>query len=492
MRLGTKVLLPLLPTVTLIMLVYAGWALINREHSLAPEARLEVQAYATALGSAFDLALHDVRPEKVQALLNEISRAPTVYGILVYDSTGSRTIVSEVLATSTSDAAPARLQEVLRTGVTAAVERDIDDQRVYSVLRALHGPHGGVTGALEVAQPLASIEAQKADVRRQFILNTMTLLTALSIAILWLVHRIVGRPMNRLAAAVRAVGAGNLAHRLEDDLGGGELAVVAGEFNAMARGLESARANLIRETEERLALEGRLRDAEKMAAIGNLAAGLAHEIAAPLSVISGRAEMMLQRGRDFDRRDRYLRIIVQEIERITTIVRNLLDFARPRALKLQRLELCTLIDTVLEVLEEEIHRIGARVVREEQRPAWARVDPSLLQQVITNVILNAVQAMEGREADRTLTVRVFEAKGDEPQLRLVVVEIEDTGPGISPEVGNSLFQPFFTTKERGTGLGLVISQRIIEEHGGRLEVRSSPRGATFRIAVPAWPAGKQA
>ncbi len=482
MRLGTRLLLPLLPTATVIMVVYAGWALIERENTVTPKARQEVQAYATALGLAFDFALWDVRRENVQALLNEVSRAPTVYGILIYDSVGARTIVSDVVATS--GAAPESvLGQVLQTGTPATFEREIDEQRVYSVLRPLHGPGGRVIGALEVAQPLSSVDAEKARVRRRFALNTVTLLAAISIVMLLLVQRVVARPMERLVAAARAVGGGDLTYRIPEAPAGGELAELAREFNGMAGNLELARAAVARQVEERLALERRLHGAEKMAEIGKLAAGLAHEIAAPLNVISGRAEMVLRQDPQPPARERNLQIIVQQISRITIIVRNLLDFAKRREPKMETIDLAGVVDAVLEFLEGELGRTQVAVVREERRPAWIRGDPALLDQVLVNLVLNALQAMEGTDGSRQLTVRLG-PDGGEPGSGSAVLEIEDSGPGIPPDLEATIFEPFVTSKPRGTGLGLVIARRIVEEHLGKLEARRGTQGAIFRITFP--------
>lgn len=483
MKLGTRLLLTLLPTTALIMAAYAGWALAEREDRLTPQLRQEVQAYATALGLAFDRALREAQRADVQALLTEVTRAPAVYAILVYDSAGARTLASDP-ARILEPAPSAMLQRVLSTGATVTFEREIDGERVYSVLRALQAPAGRVTGALEVAQPLASIDAVKAQVRRRFILNTLTLLLALTVLTLWLVRRVVARPMHQLVEAARAVGGGQLGHRIGEPPGGGELAELAREFNGMAESLEQTRAAVAREGEERLALERRLREAEKLAAIGNLAAGLAHEIAAPLNVISGRAEMMLRREPELPARQQHLTIIVQQIRRITTIVRNLLDFAKRREPRLRPMPLDDAVASALELLGGELTRAGVEVRREGACPSPVLSDPDLIHQVIVNLVLNAVQAMEATEGPRVLTLRLDQPAtpaGEPPQACL---EVQDTGPGMSEEVLASIFQPFYTTKSRGTGLGLVVARRIAEEHGGALHASSTPGGAVFRLFLP--------
>ena len=395
LSLGTRLLLPLLPTVALIMVVYAFWALDERENTLALETRQETHAYATALSLAFEYALRDLTHENVQEILNQVSKAPTVYGVIVYDSVGQRTFASDPLRAPGTPAAPI-LARVLATGQPATYERKIEDQAVHSVLRAIRGPGGRITGALEVAQPVSFIEAEKAAVRRRFLLNTLTLLAALTVVTLWLIRRVVAKPMKAMVEAAHAVGSGDLAYRIAETTSHGrELQELAREFNAMAESLEAARATAGRDAEERVELERRLRESEKLAAVGNLAAGLAHEIAAPLNVISGRAELVLRRPEDAPARERHLRIIVQQIGRITTIVRNLLDFARQREPKIQRLELAEVIDRVAEFLDSELERAAVQLVRADDRGLWVCGDPDLLQQVLVNLVLNAVQAMEG-------------------------------------------------------------------------------------------------
>ena len=482
LSLGTRLLLPLLPTVALIMVVYALWALDERENTLAFETRQETQAYATALSLAFEYALRDVKHENVQEILNQVSKAPTIYGIIVYDSTGERTFASAPMQAPGAPPAPI-LARVLATGEPASYEREIEDQPVHSVLRAIRGPGGRVTGALEVAQPVSFIETEKALVRRRSLLNTLTLLAALTLVTLWLVRRIVAKPMHAMVEAAHAVGSGNLAYRITDQGNGRELQELAREFNAMAESLESARAAASRDAEERVDLERRLRESEKLAAVGNLAAGLAHEIAAPLNVISGRAELVLRRPDDMAARERHLRIIVQQIGRITTIVRNLLDFARRRDPRIQRLELAASVDGVAEFLDAELDRSGVELVRGDARGLWVCADPDLLHQVLVNLVLNAAQAMEATSGLRQVRIR----SGAGPAGAWM--EVADTGPGIAPDVLARLFEPFYTTKPRGTGLGLGVSRDIIEQHGGELVAGNAPEGgAVIRLTLPLAPA----
>jgi signal transduction histidine kinase len=417
-----------------------------------------------------------------------VSLAPTVYGVIVYDSAGNQTFASDSVRTPTP---PPRdiLSRVLESGTPTGFERELDDRRVYSVLRAIHSRGGRITGALEVAQPLSFIEAEKAEVRQRYLLNTVTLLLALALVTLWLVRRVVTRPMEQMVRAAEAVGGGDLSYRIEQQGHARELGQLARELNTMASRLERARDTEGRQAEERIVLERRLRETEKLAAIGNLAAGVAHEIAAPLNVISGRAEMVLRKPDDAEVRDRNLRIIVQQTSRITTIVRNLLDFARRREPRYQEVRLGDLMDDVLEFMEGEMARSGIEAVREEEAGVVFQGDPDLLHQVLVNIIMNAMQAMETTTGPKRLVLR----GGRSPADGTVWLEVQDTGPGIPPDTMSRLYEPFFTTKPQGTGLGLGVARGIVLEHLGQLDASNAPGGgAIFRLTLPAVPLARSA
>jgi signal transduction histidine kinase len=483
MRLGTRLLVPLLLVVALVMAAYAGWALRQRQAVQMAEARRETRAYATALGIGLEHAFRDPDLRDVQAIIDRISREPQIYGVLVYSRDGRARFVSSPLRLRTA-VPPAVLGEVLRTGKAARFEREIEGQPVYSVLQPIADSSGRVAGAFEVAQPLASLRAEAARVRTRYVLNTLTLLAALTAVILWLVRRLVATPLDRLVTGVRALGRGELAYRIEPARGAGEVAELAREFNGMADGLQAARLELLAEAEERVALERRLRQAEKLAAVGNLAAGLAHEIAAPLHVIRGRAELLIAREPAPEVRDRNLRVIVEQIGRITLVVHNLLDFARRREPRMEATDIAEVVDRVAEFLEGELERAGARLVREGAPSAFVTGDANLLYQVFVNLFINSLQAMEATEGERRITVRITP-----PGPRgAVEVEVRDSGPGIPPDALPRVFEPFFTTKTggQGTGLGLAVVQSIVEEHGGGVAAASGPEGgACFRLAFAA-------
>jgi signal transduction histidine kinase len=494
MKLNTRFLLVLLPTVGLVMSAYGTWGYLERERLLRSQAERETQAYAVALDLAFEYAFRDIETEGVQGLIDELSRNRSVYAIIVYGLDGHPRYVSDPLRTP--DPAPEELLRLALDGrEITTFERQLQGRSVYSILRTLRAPTGAVIGAIEVAQPLAFIDAEKAAVRKRYLLNTLTLLAALTVATLWLGRRVVASRLEAFIEAVRVVGAGRdeRAPLVSEAQGADELVTLAREFNAMTARLADARDALIREGEQRAALESRLRRSEKLATVGTLAAGIAHEIAAPLNVISGRAELLLKHEPPDAPRARHLRIIVDEIGRITAIVRGLLDHARRREPRLVPVELGAVLDGAVKLLEGELARARVRLVRDVPAPAWTRGDADQLHQVFVNLMLNAVQAMESDGASpRELRIGIARAdrgatSGDAHGSPRLVVEVEDSGPGLPDEALATLFTPFASTKPRGTGLGLVVARSIVEEHGGTLEGHNrsdGERGAVFRLTLP--------
>lgn len=320
MKLSTRLLVLLLPTMTIVMVAYLYWSMAEREDTLVSQAEQEMGAYGAALAVALRYAFHSNTHADFQRVINEVTRDPKIYAILVYDEGGNPLLVSDSVTTP-SLAPPASLARVLATGKPVSFRRELEDRDVFSVLRPIYDQDGRISGALEVAQPLSFVQLQQQEMRKRFFFNTLTLLVVVTVLTLWLVRRLVAAPMQRFVGAVRALGQGELAHRIgpEDPvtgtMRGSELATLELEINTMAANLETARARIMREAEERVVLERRLRESEKMAAIGNLAAGLAHEIAAPLNVISGRAELLLKSESENPERHRNLGIIVRQIER---------------------------------------------------------------------------------------------------------------------------------------------------------------------------------
>jgi signal transduction histidine kinase len=230
------------------------------------------------------------------------------------------------------------------------------------------------------------------------------------------------------------------------------------------------------------ALEDQLRKTERLAELGTLASGMAHEIGTPMNVILGRAELLMRKSKDESTR-RGLETIVTQVERITKIMNQLLSFARKRPSEQRGVDLVGIVGSVLDMLQEKFKSHDIHVIK-EYSPDLPQVlaDSDHMSQVLLNLILNACQAMpEG--GTLTLTLR---PKGDMIELR-----VQDTGPGIPEDQISKIFDPFFTTKSvgEGTGLGLTVVHGIIQEHKGAIRVNSVPgQGTIFIISLPAYSA----
>ncbi|MGE5049098.1 MAG: two-component system sensor histidine kinase NtrB [Deltaproteobacteria bacterium] len=223
-------------------------------------------------------------------------------------------------------------------------------------------------------------------------------------------------------------------------------------------------------------MEEAVRRADRLAVVGGLAAGLAHEIRNPLASMCGSIEILGgAKGLD-DQERRLMQVVRSEAERLEALVREFLSFARPVSPALQALDARAAVAETAELFSSQLAERGVELSLVDGPPVWMRADPRQLRQVLWNVLGNAADATpQGGRVE----VRLFSAGGQ------AVLEISDTGVGIAEEDLRRIFDPFFTTKERGTGLGLAIVHRIVEAHGGEVTVRSEPgRGSTFRISLP--------
>lgn len=237
------------------------------------------------------------------------------------------------------------------------------------------------------------------------------------------------------------------------------------------------REELARLNEELEASFEQLKRADRLSAIGQLAASLAHEIRNPLASIEGASEVLESPATSEDVRREFLGIVRKESRRLNRLLTNLLDFARPRRPEYQEVDIERLIDSVTSLLAPTAEKAGIQFrKRLPERMPCVQSDPEQLKQVLLNITINAVQAMpEGGE----ITIGVEQTDGE------ALISIRDEGTGIPSEQLDKIFDPFFTTKDNGTGLGLSVAHQIITQHGGIITAqRNAARGTTFFIALP--------
>jgi two-component system NtrC family sensor kinase len=307
--------------------------------------------------------------------------------------------------------------------------------------------------------------------------------------------RAIARPILRLREVSQAVAAGHLDQQTGLS-GSDEIADLAGAFDTMTlrlreRTAEAAQlyAESLQRNDELAQMNAQLRatqqqlvHSEKMAAIGQLTAGIAHDVRNPLANIKGLAELLAEEPSLNDAAREFLSDIRGNADRANRIIGDLMKFARQSKLELTWADVRATVETVLRLTTYQIRQ--ARVILKTDlppRPAMALHDPQAIQQVVVNLVQNAIQAMPD---GGTLRVAVGQTSD------VVAIAVQDTGTGIPPENLGRIFDPFFTTKPagEGTGLGLSVSYGIVSHHGGRLNVESTVgQGTTFTILLPVHP-----
>lgn len=291
--------------------------------------------------------------------------------------------------------------------------------------------------------------------------------------IIWLLIQRISQPLTALRDSTEAVGRGDFSRpvsvKSRDEFG--ELAEA---FNRMLENLSTSRQQL-------QTTQAQLVQSEKLAGIGEFVAGVTHELNNPLTTVIGFAEL-LQRADLSPQHQRYLDHIVKGAHRSHKIVQSLLSFARQHKPERKLVKLHDLIEATIEILAYQLRTSNIQVTtRFDPNLPKVMADAHQIQQVFLNILNNARQAIEGFRPKGSIMITT-EGVGD-----TICVVIQDDGPGISPENLKKIFNPFFTTKEvgKGTGLGLSLCYGIIQEHGGKIEVRSNPgEGAAFTIILP--------
>ncbi|OGB89328.1 hypothetical protein A2625_04085 [candidate division WOR-1 bacterium RIFCSPHIGHO2_01_FULL_53_15] len=305
--------------------------------------------------------------------------------------------------------------------------------------------------------------------------------------------RSIEKPIKELKLGTEAVARGELGYHIAV-ASNDEIGKLATAFNQMTRDL--------RDSQERLILS------EKLASLGTMAAGMAHEIKNPLVSLRTFTQLLQQKWDDKEFREKFSSIIPHEIERINRIAESLLKFGRPMKPELSKVEVNSLLEEVLLLFESECKKNNVRVTKKLAQLPEISGDAGQLSQAFVNIIKNAIESMQDKGGELIVKTDVGSViklgkirarqgikKGEEmvwgeeeemgKQTPVVFIEVTDTGGGISDENLKSLFDPFFTTKVTGTGMGLPITLRIIEEHKGSIKVRSrAGSGTTFIITLP--------
>jgi signal transduction histidine kinase len=256
--------------------------------------------------------------------------------------------------------------------------------------------------------------------------------------------------------------------------GGNEIKALSRSVNRLIEDVDSSRTELKKSREH-------LVQAEKLAMVGKLAAGMAHSIRNPFTSVKMRLFSLSRSLKLNEVQKEDFEVISEEIRHIDTVVQNFLEFSRPPRLKLQEVSPSSVVDSTVLLLEHRLksYKVSIRINREKMLPL-IHVDPDQLKEVLVNLVVNACEAMENGGLIIITEQEMITPQGE----NAAIIKIADNGPGIPPSMQDKILQPFFTSKEEGTGLGLSIVERIIEEHEGRLDFSSKEgEGTTFIITL---------
>ena len=477
MRLTARLILVVMLAVTMITTVYGVLTVQREDQRLKDLMRDEAQT----LGRTLEEEVVIQWRRSGHAGVVEFARRTSVR----YGGMGVRWVPSDALRGQVRDGGQVRDEVVSR------VERDERGiARLHTIYPIRIDQQG--SGYLEFSDSLEDVESYKRQTWHQLLALLGAFLACGGFVTLVGV-RLIGRPLQQLIEKTERIGAGDFGEPLEMR-GYSELSRLAESLNRMCEELEESQRKIRSETTARLDAVEQLRHADRLKTVGQLASGVAHELGTPLNVAAGRAELIASGQLSADEVTRSARTIKTEVDRMVAIIRDLLDFARRRRPQRSDCDLDAIARQSLDLLEPLAHRRQVELrIHGDQRPMITRIDPGQIQQVITNLVDNAIQAQpDGGTVDVSLEATRLAPPRTGEQGRIgerdyFALSVEDQGPGIDPANLERIFEPFFTTKDvgEGTGLGLSVSFGIVQDHGGWIDVTSQPgEGSRFTVYLP--------
>lgn len=437
------------------------------------EVRHDLAALALALGTTADELWRAAGPD---AAMQAIERVDERYGEghelrLVSGSAAVPTFSTRAFTALSRDDRAARIE---RRGDELAITLTVGDGR----------------GLLEIRRPLRASQAGAGSAFRSDALQILSLALLSGVALLIAGSRLVGRPLRLILDQARALAKGDRGPPV-DVPQSGELALLAVELERLRARLEQVEAEARRDRRMRTATFERLRHADRLSTVGKIASSMAHDLGTPLNVVSGRAMMILSTPGCPPDIASDARIIGEQANSMTQIIRQVLEYSRRRDLHRTRVQVRELIDRAIVLVEPLAEEHGMTVEHvASERDVITHLDEHKVLQILTNLMVNGVQAMSaGGRLRLQSAVLVIE---DPPDSRAAPgtylrISVEDNGVGIDKKAIDSLFEPFFTTKGKGqsSGLGLPVCQGIIREHGGWIDVHSQVgHGSRFDVYLP--------
>lgn len=391
----------------------------------------------------------------------------------------------------------------------ASMEVIRNEPSCYNAGCHVHKPSESVLGVVDIVYSLDEIDRTIRTSAATMAGLSLGFVLIASLLVSFFVHRLVYVPLRDLEAGAKRLATGNL-QQLIPVRNGDEFGQLATSFNAMTVALKNSQAELQEwghkleqkvdeRTRQLRVAEAEAAHGEKMASVGLLAAGIAHELNNPLTGILTFSHLIRKKMPDGSPDAEDLDLVIRETKRCAATIRRLLDFAREKAPEKKFADLNQIIEETARLVERPAHLNDIEIAMDLDRslpPVW--LDENLIKQVVMNMLVNAQHAIEGGGSITVRTRRFPQAMSPEPgapPVSMAEISIIDTGCGIPAKDLQRIFDPFFTTKEvgKGTGLGLSVSYGIVKAHGGAIQVESKVgEGSTFRVYLPLEPAAAEA
>jgi len=524
--LGFRLVLPLVLTVGVVLAIHALLSFRTTKEQFLDFVRADVDRCSGLIKRATHDGMLLNLKEEVQATIERLAQAPEVAAIRVYDKegaiimsarweeTGQRIELDSDTCRScheekgTADTAMLERSSLTRVNGGPEVLRQltvIENEPVCSNASChAHPADQRVLGVLDVEMSMAPFYTAAHTAQKQLFWTTLVLILIVGLVATLFIRLMVSWPVSLLHAGARRVANGDLDTRIKVH-GRHELAQLAKGFNQMAEDLSKARKEItewsgkleekvVEKTEELRMSQRQVLHMEKMASLGKLSATVAHELNNPLSGMLTYARLVRRDiealSIDAEIREelaRYLGLIEKECGRCGNIVRNLLIFARRTGVEMAPIDVNDIVQRSLMLLQHHLEISGVTLDSEPlQGNAEIVADGGQLQQALVALFVNAIEAMTSDGGDGKLTVRL---RGDANEVQ---IDIADTGVGIPPDVLPQIFEPFFSTKEKesGVGLGLAVVYGIVQRHGGEITVESNlDQGTIFHLRLPRKPKG---
>ncbi|MGM0481774.1 MAG: ATP-binding protein [Pseudomonadota bacterium] len=457
----------LLIYVVIPMIVLSGGAISFGLQIAADQEEQRLKADLELLGRAISLPLSDAlmsgNLNAVQANLDSVFSIGRVYGASVYNVQGEQVAEAGITETDLSNSFLA--QQTVETGITQDDYRKVEGKDVFSQFLPIIDRGGRIIGLLQINRKASDFEDRFAQLS-QVAWISWAIFALVTIAVLIFGHyRGVGRHVVELKNAMRRVAEGDRDSRVKPG-GPSEIAEISEGLNRMLDSIAEAEKELQLTRQQEAKLQQALREQEKMAAIGSVASGVAHELGAPLTVIDARARRLLkEQTNDKDRRQ--LTAVRGQVQRLTGLVNQLLAFSRTPVQERRLISATTLIQRAIENLNYEREDDTIAITTHDIAPLKLNVDEKRLELALINVLRNALQA-----ATEQVTVTV------KRQREFAEFIICDDGEGIKSTMKERATQPFSSDKPQGegTGLGLTIVSHVMTDHGGSMQLKNQPQG----------------